>query len=79
MANVATRRLPDRLNSPSSSSKLGKSWVCKTWVDCVICCRRLSFIWASGVGCLVDSNSLTPRGPPFKHNRTVLFYFNNFT
>ena len=27
---------------------------------------------------LVDSNSLTPRGPLSKQNRAVLFYFNNF-
>jgi len=27
---------------------------------------------------LVDSNSLTPWGPPSKQNQVVLFYFNNF-
>ena len=30
------------------------------------------------VGCLVDSNSLTPWGLLSKQNQTVLFYFNNF-
>jgi len=30
------------------------------------------------VGCLVDSNSLTPWGPLSKQNQVVLFYFNNF-
>jgi len=27
---------------------------------------------------LVDSNSLTPWGPPSKQNQVILFYFNNF-
>ena len=31
------------------------------------------------VGCLVDSNSLTPWGPLSKQNQTVLFNFSNFT
>src|SRR5260370_19427350 len=78
ISKVAASRFAEPLNSPISSSKAGKSLFCKTCANCVICCRKVSFIWASGLGCLVDSYSLTPRGPLSKQSQAVLFYFNDF-
>src|ERR1035437_2295289 len=58
ISRVATSRLAGSVNSPSSSFKTGKSPVCSTWANCVICWRSVSFIWAFRGRCFVSQQQL---------------------
>src|ERR1039458_4101545 len=79
ISKVATKRFAGSVNSPSSSFKTGKSPVCSTWANCVICCRRVSFIWAPEALPCVATTAYFELGHLFKQNRTVLFYFSGLT